>query len=147
MVEPIHLVLVEDPVHDLLEVLERRRAGAVGLLEHHPGSGGQAVGVQRLHVRLERRRGQRDVVHQQRVVADLLPCAGDRVGQVARVVDREAVAGEHQVVPHRGERGVVVEDLPHVIGEPRVVVVLAAVADQHPLVGQQVVHREGGERR
>ena len=47
----------------------------------------------------------------------------------------------------RGERSVVVEHVAHVVGEPGVVLGLAAVADKHPLLGHQVVDGERGEGR
>ena len=83
--------------------------------------GREPVGVEGLHVRLERRRRQRDVVHEQGVPADLLTGPRDRVGQVAGVVGGEAVAREHQVLVHGREQLVVVQHVAHVIGEPGVV--------------------------
>ena len=66
VVEAVDLLLVEDAVDHLLEVVEGRRARAVGLLEHHPRALREPVGVERLHVGLERRGRQGDVVHEQR---------------------------------------------------------------------------------
>ena len=103
--------------------------------------------VEGLHVGLEGGRRQRDVVHEQGVPADLLTGPRDRVGQVAGVVGGEAVAREHQVLVHGVEQRVVVQHVAHVVGEPGVVLGLAAVADQHPFLGQQVGRGQRGEGR
>ena len=109
------------------------------------------MGIEGLHVRFERRGRQRDVVHDQGVIGGQLPRPCQRVGEVAGVGGGgEAVAREQQVVAHGRELGVVAENVAHVLGEPRVVLIFAAVADQHPLVGHQIVHgqrREGGQHQ
>ena len=96
VVDPEHLLLVEHRVHDLVELAEPLGRGAVGLLVDDPGALGEVVLAERPGVVQEVLGGQREVVHQLGLVAQVLARGGHRVEQLAGVLDGEPAAGEAQ---------------------------------------------------
>ena len=147
VVDPIDLLLGQHGVHQAVELAELLGRRAEGLLEHDPGAVGEAVRTQGLRELRERHRRDRQVVHELSVLAQRGPRLVDHLEQAARVVRLEAATGEPQPVGELVETGRVAEHPAHVPAEVLVRDVAAAVADQNPVLRQQLFLGELVERR
>jgi hypothetical protein len=98
MVDPVHLLLIQDRMNDPVEFAEAAGRGAKGLLVDDPGAAGQSVLPQRLGQPAEGDRRDGQVVHQLRAGAERCARLAEHVRQAARAARAEPAAGEEHAL-------------------------------------------------
>jgi hypothetical protein len=153
VVDAEHLGLVENLMNRLVEGLEGAHGGAERLLEDHPGPRGEPVPPETAGEGLERRGWHGEIVHPLWPSSELAFRVADHVGKAPRVLRREAATSEAQpgaeLLPRAltGLRAELSQRAVHAGLKVLVAHVATAVADQPPIVRQQLRLRQPEEGR
>src|SRR5215475_15967185 len=153
VIDPVDLLLVEYRMDDSVERMEPARRRPEWLLVDHASALAQPVSAQGIRHIGKGDRWQRQVVNQPGIVADNCACGGQDVGHAAGVGRSETLASEQytrlEPLPlllfHR--RAELDQHLMDMGTECLIRHIAAAVADQHPLPGQQSFGSKPVERR
>jgi hypothetical protein len=153
VVDPEHLGLIEHLMNRAVECMEGGQRCAERFLEDHPRPRGEPMPAQATSEGLKRRGRHGEVVHPLGASAQLAFRFAEDLEKAPRVVRGEAAAGEAQpraeLLPRAliGLRAELGQRVVHAGPEVVVAHVATAVADQPPIVRQQLLLRQAEQRR